>query len=119
MSSRLQNKKAKLIEESDKFEESLNEEFSEFSEKAFDLGGKILAIGGGALISYLIVKAIVGKDENNGTDDNQVKERIIVKSSAQNIFLKSLTDKTALVLLELARELIIKFLKDLPEKNDK
>ncbi len=117
MSSSLQKKKAKLLKESDKIEESLNEEFSEFSEKAFNLGGKILAIGGGALISYFIVKAIIGKDENDTTDD-RIKERIIVKSSAQNTIIRSLTDKAALVILEIARELIVRFLKDLPERNE-
>jgi hypothetical protein len=34
MNSKLENRKAKLQEESEKFEDALSEEFSEFSEKA-------------------------------------------------------------------------------------
>ena len=118
MSTNLENKKARLIEESDKFEDSLNEEFSEFSEKAVEFAEKALIIGGGALVSYLIVRMILGKNKNDEEREG-VRERIIVKSTTPgNVFLKSLTDKAALVLLELARELIVKFLKDLPDKNE-
>ena len=116
MSSNLENKKARLLEESDKFEDSLNEEFSDFSDKAVDLAEKVLIIGGGALISYLIVRMILGKDRE---EEGGIRERVIVKSSSpENVFLKSLTDKAALVLLELAREYIVKFIKDLPGKNE-
>lgn len=118
MSSNLKNKKTKLQEESDRFEDSLNEEFSEFSDKAIDLAEKVLVIGGGALLSYLIVRMILGKDKTE-EDTEGIRDRIIIKSSSpKNIFLKSLTDKAALVLLELAREVIVKFLKDLPDKNE-
>ncbi len=118
MSSDLENKKAKLIEESDKFEDSLNEEFSEFSDKAIDLAEKALIIGGGALVSYLIVRMILGKDKKE-EDLEGLHERVMVRSSsAKDVFLKSLTDKAALVLLELAREVIVKFLKDIPNKDE-
>jgi len=119
MSSDLENKKSKLLEESEKFEDSLNEEFSEFSDKAVDLAEKVLVIGGGALISYLLVRMILGKDKKEEGQEG-IRERIIVKSgSTGNVFLRSLTDKAALVLLELAREMIVKFLRDLPEKDEK
>lgn len=118
MSTNLENKKARLLEESDKIEDSLNEEFSEFSEKAVEIAEKALIIGGGALVSYLVVRMIVGRNKKDEEEEG-VRERIIVKSSTPgNVFLKSLTDKAALVLLELAREMIVKFLKDLPDKNE-
>ena len=118
MSSSLKDKKAKLLEESDQFEESLNEEFSEFSDKAVNLAEKVLIIGGGALLSYLLVKTILGKDKKEQDEEGKIHERIIVKSSPQQVFLRSLMDKSVLVLLELAREVIIKFLKEQPEKDE-
>jgi len=118
MSTNLENKKARLLEESDKFEDSLNDEFSEFSEKAVDLAEKALIIGGGALVSYLVVRMIVGNREKDEEGEG-IRERVVVKSATPgNVFLKSLTDKAALVLLELAREVIVKFLKDLPDKDE-
>ncbi len=117
MSSRLKDRKNKLREESDKFEESLSGEFDEISEKAFDIGKKALIIGGGALISFLIVRAIVGKSSKETDKESELQERIIVKSSPKNVFLKSLSDKASLVLLELARELIISTVKKMPEED--
>lgn len=121
MSTNLKDKKEKLQEESDKFEESLNEEFSEVTEKVKSLAAKFLVIGGGALISYLIVKAILGKDKEEKEEEGKVREKIIIKSTPQSIFFKSLSDKAALVVLELAREMLVKFLsrseKDEEEEN--
>jgi hypothetical protein len=125
MNSKLENKKARLQEESEKFEDALTDEFSEFSEKAADLAGKILIIGGGALLSYLIVKMIVGKggkeekSERSGGDGREEKvHRYYPATSAKYLFFRSLSDKAALVLLELAREMIVKYVKDLPLKDE-
>jgi hypothetical protein len=118
MSSSLKDKKAKLHEESDQYEESLNEEFSEFSEKAVDLAGKALIIGGAALVSYLVVKAILGKDKKEENEEDRVQERIIIKESPQQVLIKSLMNKSVLVLLELGREVLIKFLREIPEKDE-
>jgi hypothetical protein len=118
MSSGLKNRKAKLLEESDQYEDSLNEEFAEFSEKAINLAEKVLIIGGGALLSFLIVKAILGKDKEEDEEDERIQERIIVKSSPQQIFMQGLMNKSVLVLLELAREMIINLIKNLPEKDE-
>jgi hypothetical protein len=118
MSSNIENKKARLQEESDKFEDSLSEEVSEFSDKAVELAEKALIIGGGALLSYLVVRMILGKNQHDEEKEGG-RERIVIKSSSHgDVFLKSLTDKAVLVLLELAREVIVKFLKDLPDKDE-
>lgn len=129
MNSQLENKKARLQEESAKYEDALSEEFSEFSEKAADLAGKILIIGGGALLSYLIVKMILGKGgkeekgERSEQDRNQGKGEKVYRyypaTSAKYLFMRSLTDKVALVLLELAREMIVKYVKDVPSNDEK
>ncbi|MBR9998015.1 MAG: hypothetical protein KFF73_03545 [Cyclobacteriaceae bacterium] len=119
MNSKLEDKKAKLQEQSEKIEDSLSEEFSIFSDKAADLAGKILIIGGGALFSYLIVKMILGKDKKVKKNGEGIRERVIVQaSSPKYIFFRSLSDKAALVLLELAREMVVRYLKELPSKNE-
>lgn len=117
MSSRLKDRKNKLREESDKFEESLGEEFDEFAEKAFNIGQKAIIIGGGALVTYLIVRALLGNDDKKNEKESEVREKIIVQSSPKSIFFKSLTDKASLVLLELAREFILNIIKKLPEED--
>lgn len=122
MNAELENKKARLKEESEKFEDALTEEFSEFSEMAGDLMKKVLIIGGGALVSYLLIKMILGKDKKDyGEEKGSTKERIYVPAttSAKTIFFRSISDKMALILLELAREMIVKFLKETPSGHEK
>ncbi len=119
MNSKLRERRSKLLKDSGKFEESLNEEFDDFTNKASSFAGRALLIGGSALLSYFIVRAIVGGKKKDESDNEDVKEKIIIKSTPQSIFFKSLSDKAALVLLELAREMVYNIIKNLPEKNDK
>ena len=125
MNSKLEHKKARLQEESARFEDALSEEVSEFSEKAADLAIKILIIGGGAILSYLIVKMIVGKggkeekNKNGGKGGKAEKiQRYYPASSTKYLIMRSLSDKVALIILELAREMIVKYVKDQPSRNE-
>ena len=79
-------------------------------------GGKILIIGGAMVMAYLGVRAIISKKKK----ETEISEYDTKTSriDARNIFLKSLSDKAALVLLALVREYIVKLLNDSSEKND-
>lgn len=116
MSNKIKEKKHRLLKTSDDYEEILNENITVVSETAREWGGKILLIGGVMILSYLGVRAIIGKKKHKYTTDE-----IEFKSSrteARNIFIKSLSDKAALVLLAIAREYIVKLLKDKSDEHD-
>jgi len=117
MSNSYEDKKAKLKASSEKYEAAFTKDLTAVTESATDWAGKLFAIGGGMLLSYLLIKQIIGKDK--GGKDVQVAELHEKKSGVEtaNILLKSLTDKAALIVLELARQYIVKLLANLPEKD--
>ncbi len=117
MSKSYEDRRAELLASSEKYEEAFSKDLKVVTESATDWAGKLFAIGGGMFLSYLLIKQIVGKDKTS--KDSQVaklyeKNTKVVTSS---IILKSLTDKAALILLELARQYIVKLLTKLPEKD--
>jgi len=116
MSNKIEDKKHQLIKESDDFEQTLNEDLTSLSELATQWGGRLLLIGSTMLISYLGVRAIFGtkKEEDHQGISDEKAERI----ESRNIFIKSLSDKAALVLLALIREYIVKLLSDPTEENE-
>lgn len=119
MSSKITEKKHRLMKANEDFEEILNEDITMVSEAAREWGGRILVIGGALIISYLGVRAIAGKKKKKKSNE---EEQVVVKSArlnARNLFLKSLSDKAALVLLALVREYIVKLLKDSSAGDDR
>ena len=117
MKNRIEEKKQELLKASVNYEEQLNKDITVISEAAKEWGGKVLVIGGAMLLSYLGVRAILGKKKVK-----QDKERIEVRSSgtkARDILIKSLSDKAALVLLEIVREYIVKSLLDSSKRHDR
>ena len=117
MSNKIEDKKHQLIKATDDFEQTLNEDLTSLSESATQWGGRLLLIGGTMLISYLGVRAILGKknDEDHHETGGAKAERI----ESRNILIKSLSDKAALVLLALIREYIVKLLSDPQEENER
>jgi hypothetical protein len=116
MSNKIEEKKHRLLKASDEFEEILNEDITMVSEAVREWGGKILLIGGALLISYLGVRTIIGKKKYKHTAAGI--EHKSSRTEARNIFIKSLSDKAALVLLAIAREYIVKLLKDTSDEHD-
>jgi hypothetical protein len=116
MSSKIEDKKNKLLKASDNFEEELSRDLTKVTETATEWGGKILLIGGAMLLSYLGVRTIISKNKD-ATETSEVDTKSS-RIEARNIIFKSLSDKAALVLLALIREYIIEILNDSPEKND-
>jgi hypothetical protein len=116
MSSKIENKKNQLLKASGEYEEELSKDFSIVAETATEWGGRILLIGGAMLLSYLGVRAIISKKQ----EETEISEQDTKTSriEARNIFLKSLSDKAALVLLALIREYIVELLNDSSEEND-
>jgi len=116
MSNKIEDKKQQLLKASNNFEQSLNEDLTGLSELAVEWGGRILLIGGTMLISYLGVRAILGKKKED--DNYKISDRKAERTESRNILIKSLSDKAALVLLALLREYIMKLLSDAPEENE-
>ena len=121
MNSKLDQKKTRLKEESERFEDALSEEFSEFSDKLAELAKRVLIIGGGALISFMVVKMLMGKDKKQDKNENNNNQMPVYGSSrsAKSIFFRSLSDKAALILLEIAREMIVKYFNDIKVESPK
>ena len=116
MSNKIEDKKHELLKASDDFEQTLNEDLTSLSESATQWGGRLLLIGGAMLISYLGVRAIIGKKkEGDSLDIIDEKSSRIEK---RNILIKSLSDKAALVLLALLREYIVNLLSEPQEDNE-
>ena len=116
MSNKIEDKKSELLRASGDFEQALNEDLNSLSETAQEWGGRLLLIGGTALVSYLAVRAIFGrKKESEVVGIEDVKSARI---DSRNILIKSISDKAALVLLELIREYIVKLLSESTEKHD-
>lgn len=116
MSKIMEDKKDELLKASDEFEQSLNEDLTDLSEFAIHWGSRILLIGGTMLISYLGVRALLGR--KRGDDDRNISDQKAERIESRNILIKSLSDKAALVLLALLREYIVKLLSDAPEENE-
>ena len=112
----MQDKKGELLKASDEFERSLNEDLTDLSEFTIHWGGRILLIGGTMLISYLGVRAILGK--NKKKEQNQLHDERSERIESRNILIKSLSDKAALVILALLREYIVKLLSDTSQENE-
>jgi hypothetical protein len=116
MSSKIEERKNRLLKASDEYEELINEDITIVSDFAREWGGKLLLIGGAFLISYLGVRAIIRKKHDEGGEKEM--ENRSSRLQARNIMIKSLSDKAALVLLALAREYIVKLLSDTSEEKD-
>lgn len=116
MSNKIEDKKGELLKASDEFEQSLNEDLTDLSEFTIHWGSRILLIGGTMLISYLGVRAILGK--NKKKEQNQLHDERSERIESRNILIKSLSDKAALVILALLREYIVKLLSDTPQENE-
>jgi hypothetical protein len=116
MSNKIEDKKDQLLKASDDFEQTLNKDLTSLSESATQWGGRLLLIGGAMLISYLGVRAILGK--KNDKDHHEINVAKAERIESRNILIKSLSDKAALVLLALIREYIVKLLSDPPEENE-
>lgn len=116
MSNKIEDRKHELLKASNNFEQTLNDDLTDLSESAAQWGGRLLLIGGALLLSYLGVRAIIGKkneeDLPSDNDDNAAR----IKN--RNILIKSLSDKAALVLLALVREYIVNLLSEPQEEND-
>ena len=67
------------------------------------------------LISYLGVRAIIGKKKEE--DTLAISDDRTARIEKRNIFIKSLSDKAALVLLALLREYIVNLLSE-PQENE-
>jgi len=116
MSNRIEDKKNRLLKASGELEDIINKDLSVVSETASEWGGKILLIGGAMLLSYLAVRTIISKKrEEKEMPEPDTKA---TRNEARNIFIKSLSDKAALVLLALAREYIVQLLNDSSEEHD-
>jgi hypothetical protein len=62
----------------------------------------------------------VGKDKKEDKGGKDTKERVYYPAtSAKYLIFRSISDKMAIVLLELAREMVFKYLKDQPSKDEK
>ena len=116
MSNKIEDKKDQLLKASDDFEQTLNKDLTSLSESATQWGGRLLLIGGAMLISYLGVRAILGKKKDK--DHHEISDVKAERNESRNILIKSLSDKAALVLLALIREYIVKLLSDPPEENE-
>ena len=116
MSNKIEDRKHELLKASNNFEQTLNDDLTDLSESAAQWGGRLLLIGGALLLSYLGVRAIIGKkneeDPPSDNDDNAAR----IKN--RNILIKSLSDKAALVLLALVREYIVNLLSEPQEENE-
>ena len=118
MSNKIEVKKSQLLKASDKYEELINKDLNLFSEAATEWGGKLLVIGGAMLISYLGVRAIINKKRQDVSEENDIDTKE-TRMEARNIFIKSISDKAALVLLALVREYIVKLLDGTQEEHDR
>jgi hypothetical protein len=118
MNSKIEDKKNQLRKASSKYEEMINDDLNVISEAATEWGGKLLVIGGAMLLSYLGVRAIIDK-KHRGEGEEIDKETKEARMEARNIFIKSISDKAALVLLALIREYIVKLLEDTPKEHDR
>jgi len=118
MSNKIEVKKSQLLKASDKYEELINKDLNVFSEAATEWGGKLLVIGGAMLISYLGVRAIINKKRQDVSEENDIDTRE-TRMEARHIFIKSISDKAALVLLALVREYIVKLLDGTQEEHDR
>lgn len=116
MSNKIEDRKHELLKTSNDFERSLNDDITNLSESATQWGGRLLLIGGAMLISYLGVRAIIGKKREE--DSLSISEAKITRTQHRNILLKSLSDKAALVLLALAREYIVNLLSEQREEDE-
>ena len=116
MSNKIEDKKNRLLKASNEFEETINKDLTIVTETATEWGGKILLIGGAMLLSYLAVRTIISKKREE--KEMPEPETNAARIEARNIFIKSLSDKAALVLLALVREYIVKLLNDSPEDHD-
>lgn len=116
MSNKIEDKKHELLKASDDFEQTLNEDLTSLSEFATQWGGRILLIGGAMLISYLGVRAIIGKKKEE--DPLNASDEKLARIQNRNILVKSLSDKAALVLLALIREYIVELLSDPAKENE-
>lgn len=116
MSNKIEDKKQELLKASDDFEQTLNADLTSLSEYATHWGGRLLLIGGTMLISYLGVRAIIGKKKKE--DPISVSDEKSARIEKRNIFIKSLSDKAALVLLALVREFIVNLLSEPQEENE-
>jgi hypothetical protein len=117
MRNKIEDKKRRLLKASDEYEAQINQDITVVSDTAKEWGGRLLVIGGAMVLSYLSVRAILGK-KSVKKKDKSVKVRSS-RTSARDILLKSLSDKAALVLLELVREYIVKLLLDSSDKHDR
>ena len=116
MSSKIEDKKHELLKASDDFEQTLNDDLTNLSEFATQWGGRLLLIGGAMLISYLGVRAIIGKKKEE--DSLSIIDEKSSRIEKRNILIKSLSDKAALVLLALLREYIVNLLSEPQEDNE-
>ena len=110
MSNKIKDRKEQLRKASEDFEVLLNEDIAVISDKARFWGGRLLLIGGVFMLSYLGVRAIIGSKKP--AKGEPLYEPRPLKNEARTILIKSLSDKAALVLLELLREYLQKLLSD-------
>lgn len=110
MSNKIKEKKEQLRKASEDFEDMLNEDITVISDTAKSWGGRLLLIGGVFMLSYLGVRAIIGSKRH--TKEEVEYEPRPIRNEARAILIKSLSDKAALVLLELFREYLQKLLRD-------
>ena len=117
MRNKIEEKKQRLLQASDDFEDLINEDITIISDTAREWGGRLLIIGGALIISYLGVRAIVGKRKFSHKEG---EGEVAIRSSgrrARDVLIKSLSDKIALVLLEIAREYIVKLISEPSKKH--
>lgn len=117
MRNKIEDEKRRLLKASDEYEDQINQDITLISDTAKEWGGRLLVIGGAMVLSYLSVRAILGKKKVKKMD--KAVEVRSSRTSARDILLKSLSDKVALVLLELVREYIVKSLLDSANKHDR
>ena len=112
MTDRIKDKKKQLEDASLTYQKSLSKDIDELSDTAVDWVGKILSVGGGVLAAYLAFKMFFG----GGKDDKSVKEdKGYMHTDFKQMFLRSLSDKAAVILLELLREYLMKMMDKMDE----
>ena len=115
MRNKIEEKKQRLLKASDDYENLINQDITVISDTAREWGGRLLIIGGALIVSYLGVRAILGKRKaRHGESEVEIKS---MGKRTWDVLIKSLSDKAALVLLEIAREYIVKLISEPSKKH--
>lgn len=98
---------AKLKTESDEHKQALKEEFTHWVDRTKSLAAKILVVGGGLALAYIIAQNLFDKTNNSKGDGSRDKQNSTL-IEIRNFILAEL----ASFLLTIAKERLLEYLKE-------